>query len=121
MEEHLDLLYLDFLSKYQGKDDAFGVVIDRDCGSHSLEQMTNVQEKCKAKNYLCYITNPCIEFWQLLHVSDVATEYAESLNDILENKLDNKKNSLSAIYYMRKQVNGRQFKQELSKSFIYLI
>ena len=93
MEEHLDLLYLDFLSKYQGKDDAFGVVIDRDCGSHSLEQMTSVQEKCKAKNYLCYITNPCIEFWQLLHVSDVATEYAESLNDILENKLDNKKNS----------------------------
>lgn len=57
MEEHLDLLYLDFLSKYQGKDDAFGVVIDRDCGSHSLEQMTNVQEKCKAKNYLCYIIN----------------------------------------------------------------
>ena len=93
MEEHLALLYLDFLSKYQGKDDAFGVVIDRDCGSHSLEQMTSVQEKCKAKNYLCYITNPCIEFWQLLHVSDVATEYAESLNDILENKLDNKKNS----------------------------
>ena len=55
MEEHLDLLYLDFLSKYQGKDDAFGVVIDRDCGSHSLEQMTSVQEKCKAK-IICVIS-----------------------------------------------------------------
>lgn len=116
MEEHLDLLYLDFLSKYQGKDDAFGVVIDRDCGSHSLEQMTSVQEKCKAKNYLCYITNPCIEFWQLLHVSDVATEYAESLNDILENKLDNKKNSfVSNLLYektgQRKAIQTRTFEK----------
>ena len=75
-EEHLDLLYLDFLSKYHGKDDKFGIVIDRDCGSHSVEQMKSVFEKCKEKNYLCYITNPCIEFWQLLHVSDVASEYS---------------------------------------------
>lgn len=116
MEEHLDLLYLDFLSKYHGKDDTFGVVIDRDCGSHSLEQMTRVQEKCKAKNYLCYITNPCIEFWQLLHVSDVATEYAESLNDILENKLDNKKNSfVSNLLYektgQRKAIQARTFEK----------
>lgn len=101
-EEHLDLLYLDFLSKYHGKDDKFGIVIDRDCGSHSVEQMKSVFKKCKEKNYLCYITNPCIEFWQLLHVSDVASEYAEFLKDILRNELDEKKNSfVSNLLYMK--------------------
>ena len=92
-EEQLDLLYLDFFSKYQGKDDKFGIVIDRDCGSHSEKQMKSVVKKCKEKQYLCYITNPCIEFWQLLHVSDVASEYAEFLEDILWNETDDKKNT----------------------------
>ena len=35
-EEHLDLVYLDFLSKFQGEDDVFGVVVDRDSQSHSV-------------------------------------------------------------------------------------
>ncbi len=116
MEEHIDLLYLDFLSKYQGKNDVFGVVIDRDCGSHSLEQMNKVRKKCNAKNHLCYITNPCIEFWQLLHVSDVATEYADSLDNILKNKLDNKKNSfVSNLLYektgQRKSIQTKTFEK----------
>ena len=115
-EEHLDLLYLDFLSKYHGEDDAFGIVIDRDCGSHSIEQMNRVLGKCTKKNYLCYITNPCMEFWQLLHVSDVATEYAESLEDILRNELDEKKNSfVSNLLYVktgqRKAIQAKTFEQ----------
>ena len=92
-EEHINLLYLEFLNKYRGKDDAFGVVIDRDCGSHTLEQMNRIMEECRNKNYLCYISNPCIEFWLLLHVSDVATEYKDQLNNILKNELDKNKNS----------------------------
>ena len=115
-EEHLDLLYLDFLSKYHGEDDAFGIVIDRDCGSHSIEQMNRVLGKCMKKNYLCYITNPCMEFWQLLHVSDVATEYAESLEDILRNELDEKKNSfVSNLLYVktgqRQAIQAKTFEQ----------
>lgn len=92
-EEHINLLYLDFLSKYHGENDVFGIVIDRDYRSHPFDQMNRVVEKCKEKDYRCYITNPCLEFWQLLHVSDVATEYAEQLDDILENAVDEKGNS----------------------------
>lgn len=115
-EEHLDLLYLNFLSKYHGKDDSFGIVIDRDCGNHSVKQMQSVIGKCKEKNYLCYITNPCIEFWQLLHVSDVASEYAESLEDILRNELDEKKNSfVSNLLYIktgqRKAIPAKTFEK----------
>lgn len=115
-EERLDLLYLDFLRKYQGKDDKFGIVIDRDCGSHSAKQMQNVVEKCKGKKYLCYITNPCIEFWQLLHVSDVASEYAELLEDILRNETDEKKNTfVSNLLYEktgeRKAIQAKTFEK----------
>lgn len=92
-DEHIDLLYLDFLSKYRGKEDAFGIVIDRDWRSHSADQMNRVIQKCREKNYLCYITNPCLEFWLLLHVSDVKSEYAETLDKILDNEVDDKDNS----------------------------
>lgn len=92
-EERIDLLYLDFLSKYHGKEDAFGVVLDRDWRSHTADQMNRVIQRCKEKNYLCYITNPCLEFWLLLHVSDVKREYAKCLDQILDNKVDDKGNS----------------------------
>ena len=92
-EERIDLLYLDFLSKYHGKEDAFGVVLDRDWRSHTADQMNRVIQRCKEKNYLCYITNPCLEFWLLLHVSDVKSEYAKCLDQILDNKVDDKGNS----------------------------
>lgn len=115
-KEQLDLLYLDFLSKYQGKDDEFGIVIDRDCGSHSAKQMKSVVKKCKEKKYLCYITNPCIEFWQLLHVSDVVSEYAELLDDILRNETDEKKNTfVSNLLYEktgeRKTIQVKSFEK----------
>lgn len=93
-EEHIDLLYLDFLNKYRGEEDRFGIVIDRDCRSHSVEQMNRVIQKCGQKKYLCYITNPCLEFWLLLHVCDVQAEYADRLDEILDNPVDEKDNSL---------------------------
>lgn len=46
-KERIDLLYLDFLSKFQGEEDAFGIVIDRDCGSHSAEQINGVIKNAK--------------------------------------------------------------------------
>lgn len=92
-QECINLLYLDFLNKYHGEDDAFGIVVDRDCGSHSEDQMKEIIKKCHEKQYYCFITNPCLEFWQLLHVSDVAKEYKEQLDDILANKLDAQGNS----------------------------
>ena len=101
---------------YQGKDDLFGIVIDRDCGSHSIEQMKQVVKKSREKKYLCYITNPCMEFWQLLHVSDVASEYSELLGDILRNKLDEKDNSfVSNLLYektgQRKAIQVKTFEK----------
>ena len=92
------------------------LVIDRDCGSHTAEQMKKVVEKCKQKEYLYYITNPCIEFWQLLHVSDVTSEYAEDLENILQNKTDENKNTfVSNLLYTktgeRKAIQVKSFEK----------
>lgn len=86
-EERYDLLYLYFLSKFHGEEDRFGIVIDRDQKSHPAVTMGNIREKCSQKGYLCYISNPCFEFWLLLHVCDVKTEYAAQLDQLLENPL----------------------------------
>lgn len=62
-----------------------------------------------------YDTNSDPE-WQLLHVSDVASEYSESLEDILRNKLDEKKNSfVSNLLYektgQRKAIQTKTFEK----------
>lgn len=45
---------------------------------------------CDNKGYKCFLTNPCIELWLLLHVSDVSEEYKHDMNNLLENPIDKK-------------------------------
>lgn len=100
--ERIDLQYLHFLDKYKGDDDSFCIVIDRDAKSHTSAQMHDIQSKCKERGYYCFITNPCFEFWLLLHVSDVSAEYADHLEEIKENNVDTGKRS-----YVAKLLHGK--------------
>lgn len=61
-------------------------MIDRDEGSHSADEMLFILRYCESNNYRCFITNPCFEFWLLLHFSDVLDEYSDRLDLIRENK-----------------------------------
>lgn len=108
-KERLDLLYLDFLSRYHGENDAFGIVIDRDCGSHSIKQMNEIIETCKEKGYHCFVTNPCFEFWQLLHVSDVAKEYEGYYDRLLVNEKDNSGNTFVSNLLYAKHSNEKHY------------
>ncbi len=67
----IDIDYRRYLQQYSSADDMFAVVIDRDCGNHSRELMEECVRKCQEKNYGIYVTNPCFEFWLLLHLCDV--------------------------------------------------
>lgn len=68
----INLSYRKFLKRSTVSDgDVFAIVIDRDCGSHSREDLVDILEKCKSKSFLCCLTNPCFEFWLLLHLFDV--------------------------------------------------
>lgn len=87
-EEQLDLTYLLFLNKFKGSDngenDVFGIVIDRDAGNHSPENMARIFDECDEKRYRCFLTNPRFEFWLLLHVADVKSEYPDELEKMLD-------------------------------------
>lgn len=87
-EEQLDLTYRLFLNKFKGSDngenDVFGIVIDRDAGNHSPENMARIFDECDEKGYRCFLTNPRFEFWLLLHVADVKSEYPDELEKMLD-------------------------------------
>lgn len=89
-EEQMNLAYLLFLNKFKGanngENDIFAIVIDRDSGNHSPENMERIFEECDEKGYRCFLTNPRFEFWLLLHVADVKTEYPDDLEKMLDYK-----------------------------------
>lgn len=97
-----DINYRKYLHKYNSELDEFGILIDRDMHSHSEDSMLECIEHCRKNNYACYIVNPCFEFWLLLHLSDVKTEYAEKLDKIKENE------TLSDAHtYVSKEVSSK--------------
>lgn len=73
----IDVEYRRYLQKYDKATDIFGVVLDRDCGSHSHEAMEASVKYCQEKGFHCYVSNPCFEFWLLLHLCDVMTEFVD--------------------------------------------
>lgn len=79
-----DIKYRQYLQKYDNEGDSFGILIDRDMLNHSELNMQECITYCHEKNYNCYIANPCFEFWLLLHLSDVSTEYTPKELELIE-------------------------------------
>jgi len=82
---NFDLEYIKFLTTYNTDLDEYVVIIDRDKKSHSVKNMMDLIEHCKHKGYLCYISNPCFEFWLLMHLKDIEKDYKAKYDEILEN------------------------------------
>ncbi len=81
-----DINYRKFLSIYKNEGDEFGILIDRDSLAHSEQEILECLQHCKKSGYHFFISNPCFEFWLLLHLSDVKEEYKDRLDEILENQ-----------------------------------
>lgn len=73
----IDLEYRRYLQNFDKETDYFAVILDRDCGNHSRSLMEECHKLCKENGYGYYVTNPCFEFWLLLHLCDVKAEYTE--------------------------------------------
>lgn len=74
--------------------DKICVIVDRDPSSFTEEQYDEVVRKCQEWNMELYISNPCFEFWLLLHFDEVK-ECNE--DDLLENvKISNKHSYISS-------------------------
>lgn len=81
-----DINYRKYLTMYNRETDEFGILIDRDADTHSKSNIEECINHCKNSGYKFYISNPCFEFWLLLHLSDVQKEYMGQMNEIQENK-----------------------------------
>ena len=68
--------------------DKLCLITDRDEQSFKEDQYDYVLETCKQKGYCFYVTNPCFEFWLLLHYNEV---FNYNRNDLLENKKESVK------------------------------
>ena len=80
-----DVSYRKYINTYRKDLDEFAILIDRDIHSHSEANMLDCIRYCVENGYKCYISNPCFEFWLLLHLSDVQEEYADRMNLIKTN------------------------------------
>lgn len=66
--------------------DELWIMVDRDHQSWGPKQLKEVQQLCKQKKYAFGLTNPCFEFWLLLHLED-ANDYDEATRQkVLENQ-----------------------------------
>ena len=113
----IDIEYRRYLKIFNKDSDYFAIVLDRDCGSHSRELMEECFNRCEEHSYGCYVTNPCFEFWLLLHLCNVKLEYSE---EQLEGFKENKKVSnnhtmvsreLSCRVHHGKNITSSQFEK----------
>ena len=110
-----DLKYKSYLNRYHNDSDKFCIIIDRDSSSHSAQNLIDCINYCEAKNYKLYISNPCFEFWLLLHLSNVITEYKDQLELLKENKKVSSHNTyigniISNKTHSRKSISINRFK-----------
>ena len=94
----INLSYRKFLKEANTSDgDVFAVVIDRDQESHSREDLIEIIQKCHEKSFLCCLTNPCFEFWLLLHVvgGEMFLEQVEVARILWDEKLLKQKKYVS--------------------------
>ena len=66
--------------------DQLWLVIDRD--SWPIKTISEVAQDCHQKGYFLAVSNPCFEFWLLLHFEDVANQAEERKKEIFQNKKD---------------------------------
>lgn len=80
----IDIEYRRYLQTFDKDTDCFAVLLDRDCGNHSKKLMEDCFTLCQENGYDYFVTNPCFEFWLLLHLCNVNDEFTE--DDLLRFK-----------------------------------
>lgn len=93
--DHAGIIYAEGLDK-------ICFIVDRDKESFTADQYDYVLEECQKRRFGLYLTNPCFEFWLLMHFDDVSELDQEQL---LENpKITSKRRY--AEQELRKRIPG---------------
>ena len=79
--------------------DVFAVVLERDTHSHQDVLLEEIYNKCQERGFRFCLTNPCFEFWLLLHLCDVGSKATERQKHFLQRnkKLSNNHTYVSYI------------------------
>jgi hypothetical protein len=108
MMTELSGVIMDKAYLYMKDYDAICFIVDRDRGSFSKEQYMKVAKLCEENAYRLYISNPCFEFWLLMHFEgiegldkDKVLENCEVSNkfNYVSNELRIKDNGYSKNHY----------------------
>jgi hypothetical protein len=83
-----------------------------------MEKIPEIISECKKQsNMFVAVSNPCFEFWLLLHIKDIAEYTEEELNLMLKNgKVSSKKNYVDAKIV---EILGAYNKVILSQSYFF--
>lgn len=126
------------LSKFDKEYDHICIFVDRDKNSFSDNQFDSLIELCEKNDFILGITNPCFEFYLLLHLSDLreidnviisenekvgSKTFVEDLLNRTFSKNGHgsfKKNSYNARWFLDNYKIGRQNNEDYSKSNIDL-
>ncbi len=86
---------------YDEDTDVFCLIADRDCGSNSTERYLKLVESCKCQHIRLYISNPCFEFWLMLHFNNTL-KLAEKDYDLILANTKKEMNGVRKSYCERK-------------------
>ena len=101
------LYALTTITTYDSTYDKICIIIDRDVNSFSEEQYQNAIKLSEENNFILGISNPCFEFFLLMHIHDMSDF---SNDDILENKKEQEKTLMERIL-------DKRLKEEIGTSF----
>lgn len=87
------------------------LIVDRDKKSFSENQFDELKEQCNKNNFQLYVSNPCFEFWLLLH-------FNEAFNLDLKELEENKKYIVDDEYLNYSELKLREIIPEFRKNNI---
>ena len=111
----IDLEYQFFVKEYQGQDDLFGVVIDRDYNTHTVMQLNEIRKQCIEKGYHFFITTPCFEFWLLLHLVDVKKQYKGDMQKFRDNEKRTNKHTFTSLQVSEYAGHSKKISEKISQ------
>lgn len=84
---------------YDREVDKICLIIDRDHKSFNSHQYDEVLQQCREQGFGFYLSNPCFEFWLLLHFPEVLNLTDEEREQLfLNNKWDGEKRTPKRTY-----------------------
>lgn len=113
----IDLEYQFFVKEYQGQDDLFGVVIDRDYNTHTVMQLNEIRKQCIEKGYHFFITTPCFEFWLLLHLVDVKKQYKGDMQKFRDNEKKTNKHTFTSLQVSEHAGHSKKISEKIFRQY----